>query len=548
MKMVSKDGKSNITGQSRKQKHARKTGDTGNPAHINKKIKVEQTIDDVRDDLARALLYMKANGSSHKSQTITQFCRASEGAPESEILCSDEILREGEDTKTRAQIEHSFIGDHPAQMVKKNDNIAVNVSVEACSNAQPSRVLKKGFAPSSVNFYSKNPSNMSHKNSNIIEGRSKIGTFGIINNTNDKKEGLGFTPGMIEIFKNDHLSSGSQSHCRFPGKLYEILSNTEFSEVISWLPDGKAWKVRDEERFMKEIAPKYFRQTKYLSFIRQVYMWGFTKYRTTFGDAKESGAFHHKSFIKDEPQLCRKMHLPKPPEKTGEEPTQPNPVAYSSELQMQLSSSTKSNVQSSLVQNNPVSSPSILATPVPANLSSWPTPENNTQLNSLNLTQNFSTHTTPQAPPMPSTEENTTALQRSIVVNNLNNSQNVMNNLATLLMLQQAATFFTSTSPFPVGSTNHMLPSQYLTKNRVNCNSSHDAVLSYQILQNMNTAVAGSANLSGGQGNLLNSTNMYQFPSYHCMNNKNSDITPNNSATIALLNKIMQTKNNLSLG
>jgi hypothetical protein len=34
------------------------------------------------------------------------------------------------------------------------------------------------------------------------------------------------------------------------------------SDVIAWLAHGRAWKVFNQDRFIKEIMPKYFRQTK----------------------------------------------------------------------------------------------------------------------------------------------------------------------------------------------------------------------------------------------------------------------------------------------
>ena len=42
-----------------------------------------------------------------------------------------------------------------------------------------------------------------------------------------------------------------------------------FSDVVSWLPDNKSFKVFDKTRFVNEIMPKhFFKASKYKSFQR----------------------------------------------------------------------------------------------------------------------------------------------------------------------------------------------------------------------------------------------------------------------------------------
>ena len=43
-----------------------------------------------------------------------------------------------------------------------------------------------------------------------------------------------------------------------------------FEHVVSWLPGGRAFKVHQTEQFVNTIMPRYFNQTKYKSFGRQV--------------------------------------------------------------------------------------------------------------------------------------------------------------------------------------------------------------------------------------------------------------------------------------
>jgi hypothetical protein len=73
--------------------------------------------------------------------------------------------------------------------------------------------------------------------------------------------------------------------------------------VVSWLPDGNAFKVHNVPEFVSNILPSYFKQTKYKSFQRQLNLWGFE--RLTSGPDK--GAYYHKEFLRDEPDLCRNL-------------------------------------------------------------------------------------------------------------------------------------------------------------------------------------------------------------------------------------------------
>ena len=63
----------------------------------------------------------------------------------------------------------------------------------------------------------------------------------------------------------------------FPVKLHRILSNPEYSDMISWLPHGRSWRVLKPKAFEEKVIPLYFRHAKYASFMRQVNGWGFKR-------------------------------------------------------------------------------------------------------------------------------------------------------------------------------------------------------------------------------------------------------------------------------
>ena len=86
------------------------------------------------------------------------------------------------------------------------------------------------------------------------------------------------------------------------------LANPPRGSVIlrldSWLPHGRAFVVKDQERLVKEILPKYFQgQTRWGSFSRQLQLYGFQ--RVVSGP--DHGAHYSEMFLEGRPDLCRYM-------------------------------------------------------------------------------------------------------------------------------------------------------------------------------------------------------------------------------------------------
>lgn len=80
----------------------------------------------------------------------------------------------------------------------------------------------------------------------------------------------------------------------FPWKLHKLLEDTEknnTTDVISWLSDGTSFKVHKPKVFTEEIMSYYFSQTKFNSFRRQCYIYGFR--------LRRDGAFFHPEFRRD---------------------------------------------------------------------------------------------------------------------------------------------------------------------------------------------------------------------------------------------------------
>ncbi|XP_064564044.1 heat shock factor protein 2 isoform X2 [Zonotrichia leucophrys gambelii] len=63
----------------------------------------------------------------------------------------------------------------------------------------------------------------------------------------------------------------------FLSKLWALLGETPSNQLITWSQNGKSFLVLDEQRFAKEILPKYFKHNNMASFVRQLNMYGFRK-------------------------------------------------------------------------------------------------------------------------------------------------------------------------------------------------------------------------------------------------------------------------------
>ncbi|XP_062292772.1 heat shock factor protein 2 [Scomber scombrus] len=63
----------------------------------------------------------------------------------------------------------------------------------------------------------------------------------------------------------------------FLTKLWTLVEDADTNECICWSQEGNSFLVLDEQRFAKEILPKFFKHNNMASFIRQLNMYGFRK-------------------------------------------------------------------------------------------------------------------------------------------------------------------------------------------------------------------------------------------------------------------------------
>lgn len=101
----------------------------------------------------------------------------------------------------------------------------------------------------------------------------------------------------------------------FPKRLHDMLENAErdgYSHVISWMPDGKSFKIHidgsvdgEDEKTIVAILKRTFNQTRFKSFLRQLQLYGFE--RTYKGPHR--GECKHELFIRGRRELLDKKSI-----------------------------------------------------------------------------------------------------------------------------------------------------------------------------------------------------------------------------------------------
>jgi hypothetical protein len=122
-------------------------------------------------------------------------------------------------------------------------------------------------------------------------------------------------PSVDELFSliadaDDCSDDLQQSESGFPAKLHRMLADIEkdsLDHIVSWVRDGAAFKVHDADKFVQQIMPLYFDQTKYESFRRQLNLYGFS--RVSRGASR--GFYYHQLFLKIDSSLCVNINRPK---------------------------------------------------------------------------------------------------------------------------------------------------------------------------------------------------------------------------------------------
>ncbi|KAL1925233.1 uncharacterized protein VTP21DRAFT_116 [Calcarisporiella thermophila] len=109
-------------------------------------------------------------------------------------------------------------------------------------------------------------------------------------------------------------TSGAPRGNSFVRKLYRMVGDERYQDLIYWSAAGDSFFVHNTPRFSQEVLPSMFKHSNFSSFVRQLNMYGFHKVNksnrnsgsSTKGD-QEQWEFSHEKFQRDRPELVEEI-------------------------------------------------------------------------------------------------------------------------------------------------------------------------------------------------------------------------------------------------
>jgi hypothetical protein len=87
-----------------------------------------------------------------------------------------------------------------------------------------------------------------------------------------------------------------------------------YADIVSWVKNGKAFKVHDHRRFVASVLPFYFNQSKYESFRRQLSHYKFQR----VARGPDRGVISHPQLVAGAKAMCRNIQRSVPQVAKGE--------------------------------------------------------------------------------------------------------------------------------------------------------------------------------------------------------------------------------------
>lgn len=245
-------------------------------------------------------------------------------------------------TSTMQEIHQSFphlnqlnqLQNSWAEDSQQGDALSIRTSLEDTSSEAAKLIqnLNRSSSPTSVSLGSSSvksnaSSSRGAKRSSSGSSLSKNSANGLMNSpTNNNNAAFKAYPGVVKRGSGVDIKGPTPEvaqQLRFPWKLHLLLERCEYEYQqklaaaaaegtspnrvpdmpISWLPTGKAFKVHDKERFVKEVMPSFFGTQSFKTFQRNLNLWGFT--RVSKGPQKD--VCSHPLFLKGFPAVCQSM-------------------------------------------------------------------------------------------------------------------------------------------------------------------------------------------------------------------------------------------------
>jgi len=99
------------------------------------------------------------------------------------------------------------------------------------------------------------------------------------------------------------FKAASAKEPTFPAKLHMILSNSQFEDIVSWMPHGRSWRILKPDVFEDRVLPLFFCHCRLSSFMRQVNGWGFKRIK----HGPDYNSYYNELFLRGLPHLVERM-------------------------------------------------------------------------------------------------------------------------------------------------------------------------------------------------------------------------------------------------
>ncbi|XP_059469810.1 heat shock factor protein isoform X2 [Neocloeon triangulifer] len=107
------------------------------------------------------------------------------------------------------------------------------------------------------------------------------------------------------------ISEVSTNVPAFLAKLWKLVEDTDFDELICWSEAGDSFIIHNQAQFCRELLPLYYKHNNMASFVRQLNMYGFhKKVNVEAGGLKvdrDEMEFAHPFFVRQQPQLLERI-------------------------------------------------------------------------------------------------------------------------------------------------------------------------------------------------------------------------------------------------
>lgn len=154
-------------------------------------------------------------------------------------------------------------------------------------------------------------------NNHVISNNASTTSFTENSNRVNIGSNMNFTAGPIDYsskpLKIPPKKTNAQRKPFFAEELMKVLNSAmDVQSILYWLPSGNSFCIANQSRFVEEVLSKYFRGTKYGSFLRRLKRWGFQRIGTIDAKASQAGStqaqvYACELFQRDKPEMCKFM-------------------------------------------------------------------------------------------------------------------------------------------------------------------------------------------------------------------------------------------------